>query len=104
MKLKTISPLFIVLLCLVFNSCMTTKTSSTGYKEEQGKEYVYDRKKQAWIFWGIIPLGRASAKTPEDGTFEVVTKFRFSDAIINIVTLGIVNTYSITIKDKKPDK
>lgn len=94
--------LFLTLsLSLFLGSCMTTKTSVGAYRETQGEEYTYDKGKQMWLFWGIIPIGRTNVSTPTNGSCEVITKFRIVDGIITVVTGGIVTSYSIKVKAKK---
>jgi hypothetical protein len=80
---------------------MMTKTQVGEYTQQEGKEYVYAKGKQMWLFWGLIPIGRTSVATPPDGNCEVITKFRFVDALISTVTAGIVTSYSIKVKAKK---
>jgi hypothetical protein len=86
---------------LGLSSCLTTKTSVGGYKEQQGEEYTYAKGKQLWLFWGIMPLGRTNVNTPGDGSCEIITKFNFGDALISGLTGGIVTSYSIKVKAKK---
>jgi hypothetical protein len=96
--------LFILsLLSLFLISCMTTKTAVGEYKEQQGKEYTYAKAKQMWLFWGLIPLGRTSVNTPGDGNCEVITRFNVGDALISGLTLGILTSYTIKVKAKKPE-
>ena len=102
--MKKIQILSIVLLSsMLMSSCMTTKTSVGSFNEEEGKEYVYDRGKQMWLFWGLLPIGRTDLSTPSDGTCEIVTKFRGTDVLITSLTGGLVSSYSIKVKDKKQD-
>jgi hypothetical protein len=102
--MKKIQILSIVLLSsMLMSSCMTTKTSVGSFNEEEGKEYVYDRGKQMWLFWGLLPIGRTDLSTPSDGTCEIVTKFKFTDVLISSLTGGLVTSYSIKVKDKKQD-
>ena len=82
---------------------MTTKTAVGEYKEQQGKEYTYAKGKQLWLFWGIVPIGRTSVNTPGDGNCEVVTRFNVGDALISGLTLGIVTSYTIKVKAKRPE-
>lgn len=85
----------------VLNSCMVTKTQVGDYKESEGKEYTYAKAKQLWIFWGLVPIGRASANTPDSGSCEIVTKYTFADVLISGLTAGIVMTYTIKVNAKK---
>jgi hypothetical protein len=82
---------------------MTTKTSVGEYKEQQGKEYTYAKGKQIWLFWGIVPIGRTNVNTPSDGNCEIITRFNFTDALISVLTVGIVTTYSIKVKAKRSE-
>lgn len=82
-------------------SCMTTKTSVGAYRETQGNEYTYAKGKQIWLFWGLMPLGRASVNTPGNGNCEVITRFNVGDFLISGLTVGIVTTQTIKVKAKK---
>lgn len=82
-------------------SCMTTKTDVGAYREKQGNEYTYAKGKQIWLFWGLMPLGRASVNTPGDGDCQVITRFNFGDFLISGLTGGIVTTQTIKVKAKK---
>jgi hypothetical protein len=82
---------------------MMTKTSVGAYKESPGKEYTYDKGKQMWLFWGVVPIGRTNVSTPTTGECEVITKFRFTDVLICGLTAGIVTSYSIKVKAKKQE-
>ena len=90
-------------LSLFLFSCMTTKTAVGEYKEQQGKEYTYAKGKQLWLFWCIVPIGRTSVNTPGDGNCEVVTRFNVGDALISGLTLGILTSYTIKVKAKRPE-
>jgi len=85
------------------SSCMMTKTSVGAFKESAGKEYTYDKGKQMWLFWGVLPIGRTDVSTPVNGSCEVITKFRFTDLLISGLTGGIVTSYSIKVKAKKQE-
>jgi hypothetical protein len=82
-------------------SCMTTKTNVGAYREKQGNEYTYAKGKQIWLFWGLMPLGRASVNTPGDGDCQVITRFNIGDFLISGLTGGIVTTQTIKVKAKK---
>ena len=101
MKTITFKFLAIALLTLTMQSCMTTKTQVGTFREQQGNEYTYDKVKQVWLFWGIIPIGRASANTPASGNCEITTKLKLVDMIIFTCTGGIVSTYSVKVKAKE---
>lgn len=94
----------IIALCsILLSSCMMTKTSVGAYKESTGKEYTYDKGKQMWLFWGLVPIGRTDVSTPTNGECEVITKFKFTDVLISGLTGGIVTSYSIKVKAKKQE-
>ena len=99
---KTLNSLvLIMLLAIMATSCLTTKTNVGMYQQKQGIEQTFERGKQLWLFWGLIPLGRTSVSTPSDGDCQVVTKFKFSDVLISGLTGGILYSYSIEVKVKK---
>jgi hypothetical protein len=81
---------------------MTTKTPVGNYLETTGNEYTYDKGKQFWVFWGLVPIGRTHINTPSDGSCQVVTKFKFTDVLISGLTAGIVTSYSIKVEAKRP--
>jgi hypothetical protein len=98
---KTILTLLIaVIMSSTFSSCMTTKTVVGQYQEVPGREDTYDRGKQFWLFWGIVPLGRTSVRAPADGNCEVITRFNVGDILISGLTGGIITSYSIKVKAK----
>lgn len=90
------------LLGVLLTSCMTTKTTIGNYKEAEGKPYKYSKGKQLWLFWGFVPLGRTNVNTPEQKGFKLITRHNVSDIIITGLTFGIITSYTIKIKVKKP--
>lgn len=80
---------------------MTTKTSIGSYKEETGEVYTFDKAKQFYLFWGLLPLGRSEPQTPTDGSCQVITKHRLGDFLVSVITVGILSSQSIIVKDKK---
>ncbi len=82
------------------SSCMTTKTSIGAYETTKGEESTYSRGKQAWFLWGIVPLGRTNVETPPDGNCKLTTRRNVEDIFISIITLGLVQLYSIKIETK----
>lgn len=94
--------LSIILVALfMMNSCMTTKTTVGNYESVPGTEYTYDKVKQVWLFWGVVPIGRKNADTPESGDCKITTKFKFVDFLVTTLTAGIVVTYTIKVEAKK---
>jgi hypothetical protein len=100
-KSLTIIAILSILISSSLSSCMATKTSVGAYRETKGTEYTYAKAKQIWLFWGLMPLGRASVNTPGDGNCEVITKFSAGDFLISGLTGGIVTTQTIKIKAKR---
>jgi hypothetical protein len=80
---------------------MTTKTSVGAFKETQGDEYTFDKSKQVWLFWGLVPIGRTSTSTPTSGDCQVITRFNFVDLVISGVTFGVITTQTIKVVAKK---
>jgi hypothetical protein len=103
-QIKTLFAIGLIALTLCFSmsSCWTTKTNVGAYRETQGEVYTYAKGKQVWLFWGIIPLGRTDVNTPSDGNCQVITRRTFGDVLVSFFTLGLVSTYTIKIKAKKP--
>jgi hypothetical protein len=93
--------LFILLAVAMLSSCMTTQTVVGNYRDTPGREYKYDSKKQIWLFYGLIPLGRANAATPADGSCKITTQYTFSDFLISAITAGVITTYTIKVEAKK---
>jgi hypothetical protein len=92
---------FIIILLSGFTSCMMTKTPVGAYLETQGKEVTFDKGKQFWLFWGIVPVGRTHVTTPSNGNCQVTTKIRLTDFIISGLTGGIVTSTSIKVEVKE---
>lgn len=101
MRTKFLLLTYLTVAILSVTSCMTTKTPVGNFVETPGKEYTYDKGKQFWLFWGLMPLGRTHVNTPSDGNCQVITKFKVGDVIISVLTGGIVTTYSIKVEAKK---
>ncbi len=97
--IKKLSILLMVI--LLSTSCLTTKTYVGQFREKEGKEYVYAKSKQFWLFWGLVPLGRTSVNTPSDGDCKVVTRFNVVDVIVSSLTGGLISSYTIKIKAKR---
>lgn len=91
----------IAILLFSFSSCMMTKTPVGAYLETPGKEVTFDKGKQFWLFWGIMPVGRTHINTPSNGNCQVTTKIRFTDFIISSLTGGIVTSTSIKVEVKE---
>ncbi|MBN2764888.1 MAG: hypothetical protein JXR27_00835 [Paludibacteraceae bacterium] len=97
--MKKIISIFIISLFLT--SCMTTETMVGAFKETPGREYKFDQKKQFWVLYGIIPLGKANTDTPTDGNCKVTTTLTLGDVLITGLTGGLVSSYTIKVTAKK---
>lgn len=95
---KTITILAVITL---MTSCMMTKTPVGAYLETPGKEVTFDKGKQFWLFWGLMPIGRTHVNTPSNGNCQVTTKIRLTDFIISGLTGGIVTSTSIKVEVKQ---
>ncbi len=100
-KFKLILLAVLVTVMLGHSSCLVTKTNVGQYREMQGTPYKYSKAKQFWLFWGIIPLGKANASTPGSGNCQVITKYTFGDVLISTITAGILKSYTIKVKAKE---
>ena len=96
---KTIT--LLVLLMIISTSCFVTKTNVGRYAELDGKPYTYAKGKQVSLFWGLIPMGYTDVRTPADGNCQIVTKFNFGDILVDLLTVGILNTHTIKVRAKK---
>ncbi len=101
MKLITRILLVLIITSSLLSSCMTTKTNVGTFREDEGKIYTYAKGKQVWLFWGFLPTGRSSIKTPEHGNCKVITRLNFADLLISSLTAGIVTTQTIKIQARK---
>lgn len=83
--------LLFILAVSIFTSCYTTWTVVGDYDklENQMESYRYDHAKQFYLFGGLIPLGHAKAKVPNEPC-EIKTKFKFVDQLVECVTLGVL--------------
>lgn len=96
--------LLLTMLVLTFcgTSCMTTRTAVGNFTEANGEVYRYSKAKQCYLFWGLIPLGRTSAATPQEQPCQVRTSFNFWDALISGITGGIFSMQTIKVYAKRP--
>lgn len=94
MKIK----LLIFSLLLFSSSCMTHRHSvGDGPIGTKGKTKIYSRAKQAYLFWGLMPLGRPSPSTPSHGDYQIKTGFNVGDTFLGVITFGIVTFRTIRI-------
>lgn len=100
--LKLITFSFLILLS---TSCMTHRhTIGDGPVGARGKTKIHSRAKQAYIFWGLVPLGRPQPAAPTHGNYQIKTGSNIGDAILGTLTLGIVTFRTVRIIVFKEDK
>lgn len=102
---KNLTLLLMATVVLLLPSCYATRTRVGGYreeiKEEKASTYTYAKGKQAYMFWGLLPLGRTSVATPNDGVCEIKTRHGFLDAVVSLITGGIFSMQTIKVKATK---
>lgn len=107
---KNLMLLMMAAAVLLLPSCYATRTNVGGYreevKEEKARTYTYAKGKQVYLLWGLIPLGRTSVATPDDGVCQIKTRYGFGDAILWFITGGIVSmqTIKVTATRKAPGR
>lgn len=87
------------ILCLMLStSCMTHRhTIADGPVGNKGNTKIYSRAKQAYLFWGLAPLGRPEPAKPSHGNYQIKTGYNIGDCILNTLTLGIFSFRTIRI-------
>lgn len=93
----------LVMVCaLMLPSCYATRTRVGRYNEvirvDRVSTYRYAKAKQAYLFWGLLPLGRTEIQTPSHGICEIKTRHGFLDAIVTGLTFGIVGMQTIRVE------
>lgn len=98
-SLITVMLLISVIMC---SSCYGTKTQVGSYREivkvEKTDTYNYSKGKQAYLFWGFLPLGRTQVATPMHGNCQVKTRMGFLDACVSLVTGGLFSMQTIKVR------
>ena len=94
MKRITIIALML-LAAMSLTSCYTNRVNVAGYTSEFGEEKTYDRAKQWYLFEGLIPIGRAHLNTPADGVCQIRSYYSPLDALITVLTGGLVSTRTV---------
>ena len=97
-SLVTVMLMIVVIMC---SSCYATKTQVGFYREivkmEKADTYTYFKGKQAYLFWGLLPLGRTQVATPRHGNCQIKTHMGFVDACVSLVTGGLVSMQTIKV-------
>ena len=104
--MKTIYLSLAPLLILLFTtSCLTHRhTVGKGPIGSKGGTQVHDKVKQGFVFWGLIPVNNSRTSEPEHGNYQIKTCFNFEDALISIVTCGVVSYRTIKVLEYKQDR
>ncbi len=94
--------IFMVLVgAMLLPSCYATRTWVGDYREEKKVEkmgtYKYSKSKQAYLFWGLMPIGHTRVATPADGNCEIRTRHGFFDAFVTAITGGIFSVQTIKV-------
>ena len=93
--------LVVMTVSLLLPSCYGTRTAVGNYRElvkvEKADTYTYAKGKQAYLFWGLIPLGRTQVATPADGSCQIRTCANFADVLVEALTGGIVTMRTIKV-------
>lgn len=94
--MKRITIIALMLLAVMsLTSCYTNRVNVAGYTSDFGEEKTYDRAKQWYLFEGLIPIGRAHLNTPADGVCQIRSYYSPLDALITVLTGGLVSTRTV---------
>lgn len=92
---KLTSILLVTVAMMSLSSCYSHRVDVAGYTRDFGEEKMYDRAKQFYLFEGLIPLGRATLKTPSDGVCQIRTYYSPIDAFVTIITGGLFSMRTV---------
>ncbi len=97
--MKKLLLLISIVVCgIMMQSCMTTRTPVGDYYQAQHTER-YSKSKQAWLFFGLVPLGRTHTNTPNDGRpCMIEEKYTFGDVVLNGLCSWMLGLHFRTIK------
>lgn len=105
MKNTVLKLIIFSILILLSTSCMTHRhTIGDGPVGAKGKTKIHSRAKQAYIFWGLVPLGRPKPAAPSHGNYQIKTGANVGDAILGTLTFGIVTFRTVRIVVFREDK
>lgn len=95
----------LLMVAFILPSCFPTRTYVGSYYEDtrvKGYEsYKFAKKKQAFFFLGLIPLGRTQVPMPEHGSCEIKARFGLLDLFISAITAGLITTRTIKVTAAK---
>ena len=85
-------------------SCMVTKTSVKNYDDASGQEYYYDKGRDMYLFWGLLPVGKPAIISPVETTpCQVRTRTDFVDGLVSLITGGIFSMQSVGVMVKRAE-
>ncbi len=65
---------------------------------------VHDKAKQGYLFWGLLPVNNSSANVPVHGDYQVKTCFNVEDALLSLISCGIISYRTIKVLEYRQDK
>ena len=60
--------------------------------------------KQGFLFWGLLPLQKETLELPQHGDYQIKTSFNLEDALISLISGGIISYRTIKILEYKQDR
>ena len=85
---------------MIVSSCTVSKEQVGNYNDMEGTIIVYEKNKDFYLFWDLIPVKRIE-KNLTITDYEIVLKRTFFDAVIYGGTLGFFSYYTVIIKTKE---
>ena len=108
MKSKILNSVFgLFLLLILLSSCNATMHTVGNGGKGNGKPGNYDNKKKEWyLFWGLLPLNHVDSKELAGGSqnYTIRTTTSFGDGLISIVGSYLLGLRTQTIRVSKGDK
>ena len=95
--------ILLVLLLFIIESCTIQKEQMGNYNEQPGKEIVYEKGKDIYLFWDQVQLQKVE-KNLKTKDYEKIVKRNVFDGIITYGTMGIISFYTVKIKVKETTK
>ena len=107
-KVKTSSVIAFLALSIILSSCNATMhTVGTGGKGDCKSVGQYDAKKKQWyLFWGLLPLNKVDSKGLAGGAenYTIRTTTSFGDGLIAMPGSYLLGLKTQTIRVSKGDK
>ncbi|TAE55388.1 MAG: hypothetical protein EAZ89_05665 [Bacteroidetes bacterium] len=94
--------LLLTIVCLLFPSCMVNlHTVGNGPVGKQQTTEVYDRKKQVYLFWGLMPMNEASPRVPSHGDYQLKSSITILDGLAFSITGGLFSMRTVEVRVKE---